>query len=42
MQASKAKSRRIELKLEFWQAGEKEQTDKQPKPDLTGKDFGRC
>ena len=42
MQASKAKSRRIELKLEFWQAGEKEQMQKQPKPDLTGKAFGRC
>ena len=42
MQASKAKSRRIELKLEFWQAGEKEQEEKQPKPDLTGKSFGHC
>jgi outer membrane protein OmpA-like peptidoglycan-associated protein len=42
MQASKAKSRRVELKLEFWQAGEKEQEDKQPKPDLTGKAFGKC
>jgi len=42
MQASKAKSRRIELKLEFWQPGEKEQEAKQPKPDLTGKAFGHC
>lgn len=42
MQASKAKSRRVELRLEFWQAGEKEQVEKQPKPDLTGKAFGRC
>jgi outer membrane protein OmpA-like peptidoglycan-associated protein len=42
MQSSKAKSRRIELKLEFWQAGEKEQLSRQPKPDLNGKDFGRC
>jgi outer membrane protein OmpA-like peptidoglycan-associated protein len=42
MQDSKAKSRRVELKLEFWQLGEKEQADRQPKPDLSGKDFGRC
>lgn len=42
MQASKAKSRRVELKLEFWQEGEKEQIEKQPKPDLSGKEFGRC
>lgn len=42
MQASKAKSRRVELKLEFWQEGEKERMEKQPKPDLTGKPFGHC
>lgn len=42
MQASKAKSRRVDLKLEFWQVGEKEQAEKQPKPDLSGKAFGRC
>lgn len=42
MQASKAKSRRVELRLEFWQPGEREQIDKQPKPDLSGKDFGHC
>jgi outer membrane protein OmpA-like peptidoglycan-associated protein len=42
IQASKAKSRRVELKLEFWQLGEKEQAEKQPKPDLSEKEFGRC
>ena len=42
VQASKAKSRRVELKLEFWQLGEKEQMNKQPKPDLAGKEFGKC
>ena len=42
MQASKAKSRRVELKLEFWQLGEKERAEKQPKPDLSDKEFGRC
>lgn len=42
MQASKAKSRRVELKLEFWQIGEREQAEKQPKPDLSDKEFGRC
>lgn len=38
MQSSKAKSRRVELKLEFRQGDE----DRAPKPDLTGKDFGHC
>jgi outer membrane protein OmpA-like peptidoglycan-associated protein len=42
MQESKAKSRRVELKLEFWQLGEKEQAEKQPQPDLSDKEFGRC
>ncbi len=42
MQSSKAKSRRVELKLEFWQLDEKEQFDRMPKPDLRGKDFGKC
>lgn len=42
IQVSKARSRRVELKLEFWQNGEKEQAEKQPKPDLTGKEFGKC
>jgi outer membrane protein OmpA-like peptidoglycan-associated protein len=42
MQASKAKSRRVELKLEFWQLGEKEQLQKQPRPDLSEKAFGHC
>lgn len=42
MQPSKAKSRRVDLKLEFWQAGEKEQAERQPKPDLAGKAFGKC
>lgn len=42
MQESKARSRRVELKLEFWQHGEKEQASRQPKPDLSGKEFGRC
>lgn len=42
MQPSKAKSRRVELKLEFWQQGEREQMQRQPKPDLTGKEFGHC
>ncbi|MBI3441927.1 MAG: hypothetical protein HY052_09065 [Proteobacteria bacterium] len=42
MQSSKAKSRRVELKLEFWQLGEREQVEKQPKPDLSGKEFGKC
>jgi len=42
VQSSKAKSRRVELRLEFWQAGEKAQAEKQPKPDLQGKAFGKC
>lgn len=42
MQKSKASSRRVELKIEFWQSGEKEQFEKQPKPDLSDKEFGRC
>lgn len=42
MQASKAKSRRVELKLEFWQIGEREQEALRPKPDLSNKEFGRC
>ena len=42
MQSSKAKSRRVALKLEFWQVGEREQAEKQPKPDLTEKEFGKC
>ncbi len=42
IQASKAKSRRVELKLEFWQLGEKEQSERQPKPDLSDKEFGKC
>jgi len=40
--ASKAKSRRVELKLEFWQVGEREQAEKLPKPDLSNKEFGKC
>ena len=42
MQSSKAKSRRVELKLEFWQLGEKEMFEKLPKPDLSSKEFGKC
>lgn len=42
MQSSKAKSRRVELKLEFWQLDEKEQFDREPKPDLSDKEFGKC
>lgn len=42
IQSSKAKSRRVELKLEFWQLGEREQAEKQPKPDLSSKEFGKC
>lgn len=42
IQSSKAKSRRVEMKLEFWQLGEREQAEKQPKPDLSDKEFGKC
>ncbi|MBU6475305.1 MAG: hypothetical protein KGQ70_05015 [Alphaproteobacteria bacterium] len=42
MLPSKARSRRIELKLEFWQAGEKAQADRKPKPNLDNKPFGHC
>jgi len=43
VQESKAKSRRVELRLEFWQLGEREAAEKQrPKIDLSSKAFGRC
>ena len=42
MLPSKARSRRIELKLEFWQAGEKALFEKRPKPNLSDKPFGHC
>ena len=41
MQSSKARSRRVELKLEFWEVDEKEGYDR-TKPDLKDKDFGKC
>ncbi len=42
MMPSKAQSRRIELKLDFWQLGEKAEDAKRPHPDLSGKPFGHC
>jgi hypothetical protein len=41
MQSSKARSRRVELKLEFWQVDEKEHY-KNTHPNLKNKDFGKC
>jgi len=38
MKESKEESRRVELKLEFWQLDE----DQPIKPDLSDKEFGRC
>jgi len=42
MQSSKARSRRVELKLEFWEVDEKERFGKTSRPDLKDKDFGKC
>ncbi len=42
MMPSKAQSRRIELKLDFWQVGEKAGDAKRPHPDLSDKPFGHC
>lgn len=42
-QPSKAKSRRVELKLEFWQLGEKEQEEKSLRPSNSSNvEFGKC
>lgn len=38
MKASKEASRRVELKVEFWAVDE----DKEPAPDMNGKEFGQC
>jgi outer membrane protein OmpA-like peptidoglycan-associated protein len=38
MKTSKEESRRVELKLEFWQLGEEQPA----KPDLSNKEFGTC
>jgi len=42
MQASKARSRRVELKLEFWEIDEKERIEHTPRRNLTDKEFGKC
>jgi len=38
----KAESRRVELKLEFWQLKEKEADDDSGVNDLSNKKFGKC
>jgi len=40
MQASKARSRRVELRLDFWEVEEKER--QQIRADLSDKEFGKC
>jgi len=42
MQSSKARSRRVELKLEFWEVGEKDNAEHMEKTKLSDKDFGKC
>lgn len=42
MQSSKARSRRVELKLEFWEVDEKERFGRTSHPEFNDKDFGKC
>jgi outer membrane protein OmpA-like peptidoglycan-associated protein len=42
LKKEKAESRRVELKLEFWQLNEKEQNKSLTNNDLSNKEFGEC
>jgi hypothetical protein len=42
LKKEKAESRRVELKLEFWQLNEKDQNKNFKSIDLSNKEFGEC